>query len=70
MDGNAVELSLEDVPHRAGAAGRQCSETSGDYAVILDTALTQELVAEGYVRELVSKVQTMRKEAATTLPTR
>jgi len=31
--------------------------------VALDTVLTQDLIDEGYIRELVSKIQTMRKEA-------
>ena len=31
--------------------------------VVLDTLLTDELVEEGFVREIISKVQTMRKEA-------
>ena len=31
--------------------------------VVLDTKLTPELIEEGYVREIVSKVQTMRKDA-------
>ena len=33
----------------------------GDYFVILDTEITDELLMEGYARELVSKVQQMRK---------
>lgn len=33
-----------------------------DMAVVLDTELTEELIEEGYVREIVSKIQTMRKE--------
>ena len=39
--------------------------SSGDHnlTVVLDTNLTPELVEEGFVREIVSKVQTMRKEA-------
>ena len=39
--------------------------SSGDnnLTVVLDTNLTPELVEEGFVREIVSKVQTMRKEA-------
>ena len=36
---------------------------SRDYAVALDTNLTPELVEEGFVREIISKVQTMRKES-------
>ena len=39
------------------------TETDGDTAVVLDTNLTPELIEEGFVRELVSKIQTMRKEA-------
>ena len=38
-------------------------EVEGDLAVIIDTHLTPELEEEGNVREIVSKVQTMRKEA-------
>jgi isoleucyl-tRNA synthetase len=37
--------------------------SEGDTVVVLDIALTEELVNEGFVRELVSKIQTMRKEA-------
>jgi isoleucyl-tRNA synthetase len=35
----------------------------GATGVILETALTEELIEEGFVRELISKTQTMRKEA-------
>ena len=38
-------------------------ETAGDLSVILDTTLTDELIEEGFVREMISKIQTMRKEA-------
>ena len=38
-------------------------ESDGDVAVIIDTELTPELIEEGYLREITSKVQTMRKEA-------
>ena len=31
--------------------------------VVLDTALTEELIEEGFVREIVSKLQSMRKDA-------
>ena len=39
------------------------TESDNDIAVVLDTNLTTELVEEGFVREIVSKIQTMRKEA-------
>ena len=39
------------------------SEQSGDVMVVLDTNLTEELIDEGFVREIISKIQTMRKEA-------
>ena len=39
------------------------TETDGDTSVVLDTNLTPELIEEGFVREIISKIQTMRKEA-------
>ena len=39
------------------------SENNGDITVVLDSNLTPELVEEGFVREVISKIQTMRKEA-------
>ena len=39
------------------------TDSDGGVTVVLDTNLTEELVEEGYVRELISKIQTMRKEA-------
>ena len=40
-------------------------QTEGDntVTVVLDTNLTPELIEEGFVREIISKIQTMRKEA-------
>ena len=38
-------------------------ESAGDISVILETTLSDELIEEGFVRELISKIQTMRKEA-------
>ncbi len=62
VDGQQVELMLEDVLVEPAQLEGYVAETSGDYAVILDTTLTPALIEEGYVRELVSKVQTMRKD--------
>ena len=39
------------------------TEEDAKYTVVLDTNLTEELKEEGYIREIISKVQTMRKEA-------
>ena len=39
------------------------SEGDNFVTVVLDTNLTPELIEEGFVREIISKIQTMRKEA-------
>jgi len=39
------------------------AETGGSTTVVISTGLTEELIEEGFVRELISKIQTMRKEA-------
>ena len=39
------------------------SENDNAITVVLDTNLSEELLEEGFVREIISKVQTMRKEA-------
>jgi isoleucyl-tRNA synthetase len=63
VDGSAVELSEADLLIEPTQKPGFMVETSEKYAVIIDTKLTPELIEEGYVREIVSKVQTMRKEA-------
>ena len=39
------------------------TESNAGTSVVLDTLLTPELITEGFVREIISKIQTMRKEA-------
>lgn len=39
------------------------SESGNNLTVVLDTNLSEELIEEGFVREVISKIQTMRKEA-------
>ena len=39
------------------------SDSDGKVTVVMNTTLTPELIEEGYVREVISKVQTMRKDA-------
>jgi len=63
VDGTAIELAKDDVLIETAQKEGYVSETDRDVTVILDTNLTPELVEEGFVREIISKVQTMRKEA-------
>ena len=62
-DGDKVELSEEDL--LIDIAKQEGFESASDYGVtvVLDTNLTEELIEEGFVREIISKIQTMRKEA-------
>ena len=57
------ELTEEDLLIETAQTEGYVTETEGETAVVLDTNLTPELIEEGFVREIISKVQTMRKEA-------
>ena len=63
IDGNAVELKEEDLLIETAQMEGFVTESEGEVSVVLDTNLTPELIEEGFVREIISKVQTMRKEA-------
>ena len=63
IDGNKVELAEEDLLIETAQTEGYVTETDGDTSVVLDTNLTSELIEEGFVREIISKIQTMRKEA-------
>ena len=63
INGNKVELSEEDLLIETAQTEGYVTEADGDISVVLDTNLTPELIEEGFIREIVSKVQTMRKEA-------
>ena len=63
IDGNSVILETEDLLIEMSQKPGYVSENNGDVTVVLDSNLTPELVDEGFVRELISKIQTMRKEA-------
>ena len=64
MVGDAeVELTKEDLLIEMTQMEGYVSENNNNITVVLDTNLTEELIEEGYVREIISKVQTMRKEA-------
>ena len=63
VDNSSVELTMDDVLVETAEKEGFLSAGEGDIVVVLDTNLTEELVEEGFVRELISKIQTMRKEA-------
>lgn len=63
IDGTKIVLSEEDLLITVKNKEGFSSESDGDTTVVLDTELTQELIREGVEREIVSKVQNMRKEA-------
>ena len=63
LDGTQVELQKDDVLTEATQKPGFAAQMDGGVTVVLDCNLTPELIAEGYQRELVSKLQTMRKEA-------
>ncbi len=62
-DGSEVALPEEDLLIETAQTSGFVSDVYGDLTVALDTNLTEELILEGMVRELISKLQTMRKEA-------
>ncbi len=63
FDGGEVVLKEEDLLIDMAQKEGYVSETDNTVTVVLDTNLTPALIEEGFVRELVSKIQTMRKEA-------
>ena len=63
LDGQKVFLSEEDLLISTESKAGFVSAENAGITVALNTALTEELIAEGIERELVSKIQTMRKEA-------
>jgi isoleucyl-tRNA synthetase len=63
VDGNEEALSEEDL--LIETAQTEGFESNSDYGitVVLDTNLSEELIEEGFVREIISKIQTMRKDS-------
>lgn len=61
--GEKVELGKEDLLIEIAQTDGYESASDYDVTVVLDTRLSEELIEEGFVRELISKIQTMRKEA-------
>ena len=63
VEGTEVELAETDVLVQTAQKEGFVSETDREVTVVLDTNMTAELIEEGFVREIISKLQTMRKEA-------
>lgn len=63
IDGTEIVLSVDDVLIEATQKEGFIAETDNGITVVIDTNLTESLIEEGFVREIISKLQTMRKEA-------
>ena len=63
VNGQNVELTREDLLIDAAQKDGYVSQENNTLTVVLDTNLTQALIEEGFVYELISKIQTMRKDA-------
>ena len=63
VNGEEVVLNREDLLIDTAQMEGYVSEDDNGITVVLDTNLSEELLEEGFVREIISKVQTMRKEA-------
>ena len=63
VNGTPVELSKEDLLIEMAQKPGYVSQEDGGMTVVIDTNLTEELVEEGFVYEIISKIQTMRKDS-------
>ena len=63
VNGEPVELAEEDLLIDVAESGDYVTFGDNNVTVVIDTKLTPELIEEGFVREIVSKIQSMRKEA-------
>ena len=63
IEGQDIELTKDDLLISTAQKEGYAAATDNGYTVAIDTNLTPELLEEGFVREIISKVQTMRKEA-------
>jgi isoleucyl-tRNA synthetase len=63
VEGVAEDLTRDDLLIDMAQLPGYVSQADKDVTVVMDTNLTPELVEEGFVREIISKIQTMRKES-------
>jgi isoleucyl-tRNA synthetase len=63
LDGDEIELGPDDVTIRRTEKEGCLFESDGGNSIVLDTAMTPELLAEGCAREIVSTIQNLRKKS-------
>ncbi len=63
VNGVGVELTKDDLLIEMAQKEGYVSEADNNMTVVLDANLSEELIEEGFVYEVISKIQTMRKEA-------
>jgi isoleucyl-tRNA synthetase len=63
VDGTVYDLTLEDLLIEEVPATGFAVESAGSVTIALNTVLSEQLIEEGLVREMVSKIQTMRRSS-------
>ena len=63
VDHTEIELTKDDLLIDTAQKEGLMAQSDRGYTIVLDTQLSPELIEEGFVREIISKLQTMRKEA-------
>ncbi len=63
VNGESVVLEKDDLLIESAQVEGFASESDFGITVVLDTRLSDELIEEGFVREIISKIQTMRKDS-------
>ena len=63
LDGKEIKLSEEDLLIEASKKEGFITSILNDKTIVLDTSLNEQLINEGFIREIISKIQTMRKES-------
>ncbi|HHT96801.1 MAG TPA: isoleucine--tRNA ligase [Clostridiales bacterium] len=63
LEGKEIAIEKEDLLIETSQIDGYISDSDNGVTVVLDTNLTETLIEEGFVREIISKIQTMRKDA-------
>lgn len=63
VDGDSHELGVDDLTIIRRASGALAVQEDGGFFAAIDPAVSPELKNEGYAREIISRVQRMRKES-------